>query len=361
MLERKKGQAVWQWIGITVVLLAAAILMALLYATGRRISRQGAEHSLFKFSFGLVFPILAVFVPAKAQHIIQQDLVVAGDTLYFIKLNLSLLALFASMIVVLGIGRRVGEIIAAIPHIKSNNIDAQLARLMSRILGMIAAMVLLLQGGQHLGIPLSSLIAGAGVVGAALALSAQDVLKNIFGSIMIILDKPYNVGERIRILKYDGVIEEIGLRSTKLRLLNGHQAVIPNETMARADIENIGRRPFIRRVSNIRLPIDISPTKAGLAVKIVQDLMQDHEGMRQSNPPRIWLNEFATDHLELRMIYWFHPPDYWAYTRHADQVNRQILEAFEKAEIHIALPAFTTKLADENDQPIVPPEPTVQS
>lgn len=355
MMERKSGQAVWQWIGITVVLLAAAILMALLYATGRRISRKGAENGLIKYSLGLVFPILAVFVPAKAQLIIQHDLVVSGDTLYFIKLNLSLIALFASMIVVMGIGRRLGEIIAAIPHIKSNSIDAQLARLMSRILGMVAAMVLLLQGGQHLGIPLSSLIAGAGVVGAALALSAQDVLKNIFGSIMIILDKPYNVGERIKILKYDGIIEEIGLRSTKLRLLNGHQAVIPNETMARADIENIGRRPFIRRVSNIRLPVDIGSDKAEKSVSILQDLLKDHEGMNPDFPPRVWISEFADDHLELRMIYWYHPPNYWDFTAHADQTNRRILDAFEKADIPIALPAFTTKVEDQSGSPVVPP------
>jgi MscS family membrane protein len=357
--DRKAGQAVWQWIGIGVVILVSAILVALLYATGRRISRKGADGHLFKYSLGLIFPVIAVFVPAKASQIIAQELVVSGATLHFIKFNLSLMTLFAAMIVVLGIGHRLGEIIAAFPHIKSNSIDAQLARLMSRLIGMIAAMVLLLQGGQHLGIPLSSLLAGAGVVGAALALSAQDVLKNIFGSVMIILDKPYAVGERIRIKGYDGVVEEIGLRSTKIRLLNGHQAVIPNEDMARSDIENIGRRPFIRRVSNIRLPVDIGAEKSEQAVKIILDLLKDHEGMNPDFPPRAWISEFADDHVELRMIYWYHPPNYWDFTAHADKLNREILDAFEKAGITIAVPAFTTKVEDHEGIAILPPDPSV--
>ncbi|WP_372795695.1 mechanosensitive ion channel family protein [Pontiella sp.] len=348
MLERKAEQAVWQWVGTGVVLLISFVLMAALYTTGRRVSRKDGESSLLRSTLTLVFPIAAAFIPARAAAVIQEDLVVSGQPLYFIKFNLSLLTLFASTIVVLGVGRRVGEVIAAVPHIKASSIDAQLARLMSRLLGMVVAMVLLLQGGQHLGIPLSSLLAGAGVVGAALALSAQDVLKNIFGSIMIIMDKPYAVGERIRIKTYDGVIEEIGLRSTKIRLLNGHQAVIPNEDMARSDIENIGRRPFIRRVSSIRLPVDIPAEKAEEAVKTIEEILKDHEGMTPEFPPRAWLSEFGSDHLELKMIYWYHPPNYWDFTAHADRVNREILSRFRKAGLSIALPAFTTRAEDES-------------
>ena len=353
--ERKNGQAVWQWIGLGAVLVGAFILMAIIYALGRRVSRGGAAAGLVKYVLGLAFPIMAVFVPVKAIDIITAQLVVSGTTLYMVKFNLGLLTLFCSMVVVLGIGRRVGEVIASASHIKSKSIDAQLIRIMSRLLGFIFAMALLLQGGKHLGIPLSSLLAGAGVAGLALALSAQDVLKNVFGSIMLIMDKPFIVGERIKIKKYDGVVEEIGLRSTKIRLLNGHQAIIPNEDMARSDIENIGRRPFIRRVTDIPLSIGISSAKAQKAVEVVQELLKDHEGLNPDFPPRVWLNDFERDHLELRLIYWYHPPDYWKFTEHADRVNRQILEAFEAGGITIALPAFTSRIEDQSGVPVVPP------
>ena len=356
MRVRKKGQAVWQWVGLGVVLLLMVMIMATIYYMGRRVSKGGAEGGVLRYVLGLAFPIMAVFVPIYAQGLITHELVISGPTLYIVKFNLSLLALFASMIVVLGIGRRVGVVISSAPHIASSSIDAQLVQLMSRLMGFMAAMVLLLQGGQHLGIALSSLLAGAGVIGMALALSAQDVLKNVFGSMMLIMDKPFAVGERIKVKKYDGVVEEIGMRSTKLRLLNGHQASIPNEEMAKTDIENVGRRPFIRRVSEIRLPVDIGSVKAAEAVKIIEDLLEDHEGFDPGFPPRVWLSDFEDDHLALKMIYWYHPPEYWNYTKHADWVNREILSRFEAARIPIALPSFSTKIEDESGIPIIPPQ-----
>lgn len=353
---RKNGQAVWQWVGLSIVLLSTIIIMTIIYGLGRRISRGGAEGGVLKYIFGLAFPIMAVFIPLQAQIIIEDQLVISGSLLYITKFNLSLITLFAGMVVVLGIGRRVGEVIVSAPHIAPQSIDAQLIRVMTRMVGFASAIVLLLQGGKHLGIPLSSLLAGAGVVGMALALSAQDLLKNVFGSIMLIMDKPFVVGERIKIKHYDGVVEEIGLRSTKIRLLNGHQASIPNESMARDDIENIGRRPFIRRVTDIPLSVSISSAKAKKSVEIVQELLKNHEGLNPGFPPRVWLNNFERDHLELRLIYWYHPPEYWKFTEHVDVVNRQILEAFETSNIDIALPAFTTKLDDHAGLPVVPPE-----
>ncbi len=356
MRERKHGQAIWQWIGLTVVLLVMVVVMVIIYYLGRRVSRGGAEGGLLKYVFGLAFPIMAVFVPVQAQTIITDELVLSGMLLYFVHFNLSLLTLFAGMIVILGIGRRVGEVIVSAPHIAPQSIDAQLIRIMTRLIGFSAAIILLLQGGKHLGIPLSSLLAGAGVVGMALALSAQDLLKNVFGSIMLIMDKPFRVGERIKVKHYDGVVEEVGLRSTKIRLLNGHQAVIPNEDMARIDIENIGRRPYIRRVSEIPLSVDISSSQAAKAVEIVESLLENHEGFNPDFPPRVWLNDFERDHLELKLIYWYHPPDYWAYTAHADRINRRILEKFEEAGIVIALPSFTTKVEDQSGLPVIPPQ-----
>ncbi|MEE9368937.1 MAG: mechanosensitive ion channel family protein [Pontiella sp.] len=353
---RKNGQAVWQWIGLMIVLLATIVIMMIIYYIGRRVSRGGAQGGLLKYVLGLAFPIMAVFIPVKAQFIISNELVLSGSMLYIVKFNLGLVTLFAGMVVVLGIGRRTGEVIASAPHIASHSIDAQLVRVMTRMIGFLAAMVLLLQGGQHLGVPLSSLLAGAGVIGMALALSAQDVLKNVFGSIMLILDKPFTVGERIKVKQYDGVVEEVGLRSTKIRLLNGHQASIPNEEMAKIDIENIGRRPFIRRVSEIPLSIEIGSAKAQKAVEIVKNILKDHEGLNPDFPARVWLSDFERDHLELKMIYWYHPPEYWRFTEHADHVNRSILDAFEAVGIQISLPAFTTRVEDQSGLPVVPPQ-----
>ena len=216
---------------------------------------------------------------------------------------------------------------------------------------LVAAVVVFLEGGKQLGIPLSTLLAGAGVGGLALALAAQDALKNLFGSMMIFLDKPYRVGERIVTKGYDGTVEEIGLRSTRIRLLTGHQVTIPNEDMARTHIENVGRRPHIRRCTSVALKLDTPAEKVKRAVEIIRGLLVEHEGMDHQFPPRVFFDEFNRDSLRIRIFYWYHPPEYWEFVAFAEKLNMQIIEALGAADIHLALPASATHMLLDEDLP----------
>ena len=89
--------------------------------------------------------------------------------------------------------------------------------------------------------PISALIAGLGLGGLAFALAAQDTIKNLFGSLVIFSDKPFGLGDRINYDGHDGTIEEVGLRSTRLRRLDGHQVTIPNGELANKSIHNIAK------------------------------------------------------------------------------------------------------------------------
>jgi MscS family membrane protein len=203
---------------------------------------------------------------------------------------------------------------------------------------------------DNIGFNVSTLLAGLGVGGIAIALAAQDTLKNFLGSIMILLDKPYQIGQRIVVKGHDGVVEEIGLRSTKLRLLSGHQTAIPNEEMARTDIENIGRRPHIRRLTNIAIPYNTPVGKVEKAVQIINDILKDHEGMRPDLPPRVYFNEFNRDSLNIIILYWYHPPDYWGFLAFNQGVNMQIMKDFEAEGIKFAFPTTTNYLAQDADR-----------
>ena len=194
---------------------------------------------------------------------------------------------------------------------------------------------------DNLGFNVGALLAGLGVGGVAFALAAQDTLKNLIGSVMVLLDKPYRVGQRIVAKGHDGVVEDIGLRSTKLRLLSGHQATIPNEQMANTDIENIERRPNIRRLFNISIPYDTPLEKVDLAVTIIQGILDNHEGMAPDLTPRVYFNEFNRDSLNIIVLFWYHPPDYWAFMALCQRINRQIMREFEQAGIKFALPSQT--------------------
>ena len=206
---------------------------------------------------------------------------------------------------------------------------------------------------DNIGYDVATLLAGLGVGGIAVALAAQDTLKNFLGSIMVLLDKPYQVGQRIVIKGHDGVVEEIGLRSTKIRLLTGHQTTVPNEQMAGSDIENIGRRPHIRRLTNIALPYNTPLDKVQKAVDIIRNALDDHEGMDPEFPPRVYFNEFNPASLNIIVLYWYHPPNYWDFLDFNQRVNIQIMQEFEKEGIKFAFPTTTTHLAPDDQNPLL--------
>ncbi len=340
--RRLGGQAVWQWFGLTCVLLVSLLLMLAAYLIGFRRGRIARDIGVARYLLTLVFPLVALIVPIVARDFIKGQLRITGDLLIGLTYAMNLVFLFALSMLVLGAGSRLAAVIVATPWIKPGGLDAQFIRLACRVLSIVAAVVVLLEGGQRIGVPLTTLLAGAGVGGLALALAAQDMLKNVFGSIMISLDKPFRVGERIVVKGYDGVVEEVGLRSTKIRLLTGHQASIPNEELARCDIENIGRRPSIRRVCDIPVPLDLPPEKIERAVEIVREIVHDHEGLNAEFPPRVYFNEFNRDSFNIRVFLWYHPPDYWEFLAFSQRINQRIVESFAAENIPLAPPTSVT-------------------
>lgn len=345
-------QPVWKWIGLFLTLVVGVSVMLLIYALGRRVASRVRETSMLGYLVTLVFPLAAMLVPLAGKHFMADQLLLRGTVLKVVTIGADIVFLLALFFVVVGAGNRIAELIISAPRIHPQGIDAQFIRLVSRIVSLIAAVVVFLEGGRILGVPLTTLLAGAGVGGLTLALAAQDTVKNILGSMMITLDKPYRVGERIVTKKYDGAVEEIGLRSTKLRLLTGHQVSIPNEEMARSDIENIGRRPHIRRSAKIAIPLDTPPDKALRAVDIIREILTQHEGQSPEYPPRVYLSDFNRDSLNIHMFYWYHPPDYWDFMAFSQKVNVEIMQRFESEGIRLALPASTTYVSQDEEHPV---------
>jgi len=211
--------------------------------------------------------------------------------------------------------------------------------------------------GQDIG----ALLAGLGIAGLAVSLAAQDSLKNLFGSVTIVLDRPFQVGERIIYSGYDGVIEEIGLRSTKLRTLTGNVVTIPNSNIVNDPVENVGRRPSIRRIMNVTITYDTPLEKIREGVEILRNILEE-EGIREpihatidgdEFPPRVFFNDYNAESLNLFVIYWYAPPVWWDYMEHAERLNLRIFEEFEKAGIEFAFPTQTVYLAHDAKRQLV--------
>jgi len=351
--KRVSGLAIWQWVGLVLSVLIGAAVMYVVYRLGRTRGKQMREEGAFRYGVTLLFSVVAMFVPLVFKEIATDYLTIRGDLLYVVSFAANVVFLLALLVVLGGAGSRIAEIIIASPRIHPKGLDAQLIRIVCRVLSLAAAVIVFLEGGRYLGIPLTTLLASAGVGGLAVALAAQDTLKSLFGSVMILLDKPYRAGERVIVGNYDGVVEDIGLRSTKLRLLTGHQASIPNEEMARSRIENVGRRPYIRRIADVRIPLDTPRAKIVKAVEVIRAALDNHEGMEPDLPPRVYFTDFHPDAFNIRIIYWYHPPDYWDFLAFGETLNFEIFRAFEEQGIRFSLPArITYTTPDGQTQPL---------
>lgn len=337
--------ALWKWLAFLVMVIVAVALIVAVH----RLTRQGIlETSLSGYLHRLAVPLSVVLiVPAFAYLTTEQINLIGTASKAVLLTTQTIKYLIATWVAWLG-ALLVAELVILSPRIEEDSLNAQLLRLTARIAGIVLGLVIIFYGASQIGIPLVGVLAGVGVGGLAIALAAQDSLKNLLGSLMIFMDRPYQPGERIVVENHDGFVEHIGLRSTKIQMLDGAITSIPNERMASLDIENIGRRNFIRRQTNITITYATPPDKIEKAVDIIKDILHEHEGMRAELPPRVFFNEFNPDSLNIQLSYWYHPPRRWKSLAFDERVNLEIVRRFTAEGIEFAFPTSTTYVTQED-------------
>jgi len=206
--------------------------------------------------------------------------------------------------------------------------------------------VAVLVTSQNLGFDITAAIAGLSVGGLALGLAAQDTVANLFGAVAIFIDKPFRIGDRIQLDSVDGLVETIGLRSTRVRNLDGHLITIPNKTMGNATITNITRRPNIKTVMNIGITYDAATEKVKRALQILKEVYKDHP---QTFDCLISFNKFADSALNIQVVHWWNSTDYKEYLAGLQEMNLMLKERFDKEGIGFAFPTQTVYVKQDSD------------
>ena len=300
------------------------LLMALvlIWAFYRWWNRKTSRFSGGKQTWGRAAIILGSAVATLlVLNVLTEHVGITGPVLMIVNFSLRTIfwVLLARAAILLAIA--VGQTMITSPKIDPNGIHAGLINASCGFIGFAAAAIIIFHGLSIVGISLIPLLAGLGVGGLAIALAARPTLENLIGGFMILLDRPYRIGQRVKVKGYYGEVEKIGWRSTRIRLLTGHQTIVPNEEMARLDIENVARRPYIRRKANITITYDTPPEKIEKAVEIIGDILKDHEGMVPDLPPKVYFDEFNSDSLNIVMYYWYHPPEFWDFYAFTQTAN----------------------------------------
>lgn len=190
----------------------------------------------------------------------------------------------------------------------------------------------------NLGFDIRTALASVSVVGLALGLAAQDTVANLFGAVSVFVDKPFKLGDRVKIGDVDGTIEEMGLRSTRVRALDGALITVPNKSVGSATVVNITRRPTIRASFSLGLVYDTSAARMREAAALLEEILRAHPATHDFI---VHFGKFADFSLNLDVLWWCRTTDWKEYTRHLQELNLTIKERFDAAGFDFAFPTQT--------------------
>ena len=193
---------------------------------------------------------------------------------------------------------------------------------------------------------IKTILASLSIGGLALGLAAQDTLSNFFGAVVVFVDKPFRVGDRVQLDQVDGTVESIGLRSTRVRNLDGHLITVPNKTMGNATITNITRRPNIKSTINIGITYDTPVGKVKRAIDILTETYKAHP---KTCDLIISFNQFNDSSLNIMVVHWWDSTDMKEYLAGMQELNLLVKERFDAEKISFAFPSRTLYLKQDSN------------
>ncbi|HWL15907.1 MAG TPA: mechanosensitive ion channel family protein [Opitutus sp.] len=216
---------------------------------------------------------------------------------------------------------------------------------------------------QSLGYDVKAILAGLGIGGLAFALAAQDTLANIFGAVVVAVDQPFKLGEVVKIQGNVGAVEDIGVRSTRIRLSDKSLMVIPNKTVAGETITNLSRFTRRRFEQVIGLTYDTSPEQMAAMVEEIRNIIK---AQPEVDPGSIivFFRDLSASSLDIWMVYECAGPDFIAAMNAKQRINLQIMRTVAARGLSFAFPTQTLHLEGEAMQKIAasygrqPPTPS---
>ena len=229
------------------------------------------------------------------------------------------------------------EYVVPITEKSESDLDDQLLPIVRKGLRAIIWIMGIVVALNNAGYDVGALIAGIGIGGLALAMAAKDSVSNIFGGITVFVDQPFMVNERIKISGYDGTITEIGIRSTRMKTLEGRMVTIPNGKFSDGIVENVSREPSRKVVLNLGLTYDTNAEQMEQAMVLLKEIASGQPAIEED--PKIGFNSFGDFALGIVFIYYIKKGEDILATQ--TQMNLTILKKFTENNLDFAFPSQT--------------------
>ncbi|HET6278628.1 MAG TPA: mechanosensitive ion channel family protein [Candidatus Polarisedimenticolia bacterium] len=337
---------VWQWVGLLLAAALGLILFILAVSLGRRFSSRpaGARRSLGPF----VTPVGLLLTTAILWQVLHQMFRISFGPAIAIGLALKV-ASFAVLawLAVLVLGR-LGALVARTAFGGTRPLTQQLVRVLFRVATILLVVGVAATMAQSLGFPITALVAGLGVGGLAVALAAQGTLENLIGGVILYADQPVRIGDFCRFGTEMGTVEEIGLRSVKIRTLGRTIVNVPNAQFARMQIERLSARDSILLRTTILLRYDTTRQQLEAVLERLEAMLRAHPRIARE-PLRVRFVGFGQYAMEIELYALALTTDWADFLGLRQELLIRSMEIIEEAGTRLAVPTEIHYVAREGE------------
>jgi len=337
------GLKAWQWLGIFSVILLGLIADALVrgvlrVVSGRMASRAGGREDPDQLRLTLrpIGLTVAALVWLLALRIVDLqttlEMILEGALQIFLVFTATLSA-WRLIDLVAGVAISRAELTAS-------KFDDILVPLVSRALKLFVMTMGIVYAAGALDLPIAPLLASLTVAGVGFSFAAKDTVENFFGSVAVILDRPFELGDWIVIDDTEGIVEAVGFRSTRVRTFYNSQITIPNSNLVRARVDNYGRRRYRRWKTTLGVQYDTPPEKLIAFTEGIRELIRTHPYTRKDYY-QIWCNEFGASSLDVMLYMFFEVPDWNTELRERERLFLDIVRLADQLGVQFAFPTQT--------------------
>ncbi|TIH18007.1 mechanosensitive ion channel family protein [Marinifilum sp. JC120] len=338
------GQAVWQWVLLVLIIALGGFSMWIFWLWHRTLKYRA--HNWSWRMERLLFPVYAMFVCSFLSYFVAEQINITGDVLSFVTMMMELVfAIYAGFAILIA-GDIIMRGIIATSKIKEEALDADVIKLISRLVSFGLIFILFYNVGGSFGIPVTAIFASAGIAGVAVALAARETLANFFGGVSIFMDRPFRAGDYIVLDGGDrGEVKAVGMRSTKIQTRDDIMITIPNSVITNGKVVNQSRpHPHFR----VRIKLGVAyGSDVDQVEAILMELAEDNELAISEPEPRVRFRRFGDSALEFELLCWAARPHDRGRLVHT--LSRDIYKRFKDEGIVIPFPQRNVYLHKAED------------
>jgi MscS family membrane protein len=336
-------QAVWKWISLFILIAMTAAVVVVIH---RLALRRPSSHSAGTYLRRLLTPLALLLTPLML-NLANRQLTLTGWVSGSVTLVAEAVTYFALAWIIWTVSMVVAEAVISSPRIPDKGLNAHLLRLVARTVGIVGVIAIIFYVSNQLGVPLYGLVAGLGVGGLAIALAVRPTLENIIGGLTLFTDKPVRVGDFCRFGEEDGIVEEIGLRSIRVRKLDDTLVSVPNADFSQRELHNYTRRRRRLYQTTLGLRYETSPEQLRYVMAKLREMLLGHPKV-SPDTLHVRFDGFGTYSLDIAVFAYIRTRDWLTYLAIREDINLRIMDIVNEAGTGFAFPSQTAYLGRDS-------------